>query len=97
MRSDSIALWLAATVVAAAVAPLHAEDPAAAVDPLTARRITPAEIQRRLAAGAGPIVLDTRGVFGPTTARGAIHVPVDAVTTWAKGVPKNALILAYCT
>ena len=97
MRSDSIALWFAAAVVATAVAPLHAEDPAAAVDPLTARRITPADIQRRIEAGARPIVLDTRGVFGPTIAKGAVHVPVDAVAAWAKDVRKNALILAYCT
>ena len=84
-------------VVTGAVVPLHAEDAASPFDPLTARRITPAEIRHRIDAGAKPIVLDTRGVFGPTIAKGAVHVPNDAIAAWAKDVPKNALILAYCT
>jgi hypothetical protein len=86
-------ILVAAVLVAAAVAPLRAAD----VDPGVARRLAPEEVQRRIAAGEKPIILDTRASLGDEKAKGAQHVPNDRIETWAKDVPKDALIVAYCT
>ena len=83
----------AAFLVAAVAAPLHAAD----FDRGVARRLAPEEVQRRIAAGEKPIILDTRTSLGDEKAKGAQHVPNDRIEAWAKDVPKDALIVAYCT
>ena len=93
MTAASTRILLAAVLVAAVGAPLGAAD----LDPGVARRLGPEEIQRRIAAGEKPIILDTRASLGDDKAKGAQHVPNDRIETWAKDVPKDALIVAYCT
>jgi|RhiMetdeSRZDD1v2_1073273.scaffolds.fasta_scaffold1691562_2 hypothetical protein len=93
MTPASGRIVLAAVFVAAVAAPLHAAD----LDRGVARRLAPEEVQRRIAAGAKPIILDTRASLGDDKAKGAVHVPNDRIEAWAKDVPKDALIVAYCT
>ncbi len=66
-------------------------------DPAVARRISADELQKRIAAGEKPIVLDTRVDQTDVVAHGAAHVTNDQITNWAKDVRKDALIVAYCT
>ena len=99
MRSIVVLLAVALALVASLAAPIHAAEdaPRVVVDPGVARRITPADLQKRMAAGEKAIVLDTRASVGDTIAKGAVHVPNDQIETWAKDVPKGTLIAAYCT
>lgn len=88
------------TVIALAgglAAPLRADDSPAAFDPTVARRITPAEVQKRRDAGEKAIILDTRPNQAGGIIHGAVHVPGNELETWAKDVRKDALIVAYCT
>ena len=93
MAPASTRLLLAAVLVAAVAAPLRAAD----LDPGVARRLAPEDVQRRIGAGEKPIILDTRTSLGDEKAKGAQHVPNDRIEAWAKDVPKDALIVAYCT
>jgi hypothetical protein len=77
-------------------APLGAEE-AARFDPAVARRITPQEVQRRREGGEKPIILDTRSSVRDVIAQGAVRVPNERIEAWAKDVPRDALIVAYCT
>jgi len=78
--------------------PLRAEEKAASFDPSVARRIKPEEVQQRQKAGQTPIVVDTRAVAnGETIVQGAVLLPANGIEAWAKDVPKNALIVTYCT
>ena len=93
----TVRLGLALVLVLGVVAPLRAEDAAGKFDPQVARRIKPEEVQKRIAAGEKPIVLDTRGHLGDVIAKDAVVVPNDRVETWAKDKPRDALIVTYCT
>lgn len=84
-------------VTCSLVTPLRAADEAPPFDVKVARRITPEEVQKRRDAGEKAIILDTRGSTGDTVIRGSVHVTSDRMAAWAKDVPKDALIVAYCT
>jgi hypothetical protein len=90
-----LACGLATAVRAEEVAP--AKPAAPAFDPAVARRITPAEVEQRQAAGEKPIVVDTRGGVSGDIVKGAQLVTGDRIQAWSKDVPKNALIVTYCT
>jgi hypothetical protein len=79
-----------------AAAPLHAEE-GRDFDPAVARRIKPEEVRRRQDAGEKVVLLDTRGGVGNLIAKGAVQLTNGGVEAWAKNVPKDALIVAYCT
>jgi hypothetical protein len=81
----------------AAAVPVSAVHTPAAFDAATARRITPEDVQRRRAAGEKAIILDTRNNLGDDAVAGATLVRNDDVETWAKGVPRDTLIITYCT
>lgn len=70
---------------------------AAPFDPKVARRITAEEVKKRMDAGKPVIWIDTRGKFVGPIVKGAAHVPADKLDAWAKDVPKDAFIVAYCT
>jgi hypothetical protein len=76
--------------------PLRAEEKVA-FDPSVARRIKPEEVRQRQKAGQKPIIVDTRASVSDEIVKGAVVVPADGLEAWAKGIPKNALIVAYCT
>jgi len=97
MRSITIRVAIATVLACGLAGALRAEEGARPFDPGVARRITPEEVQRRRDAGERPIILDTRGSVADGMAQGAVHVPNERIEAWAKDVPKDALIVAYCT
>ena len=62
-----------------------------------ARRMTAEDVKARLEEGQKITVIDTRSAFTGPIAKGAAHVPADQLTTWAKDLPKETMIVAYCT
>jgi hypothetical protein len=84
-------------VVLALAGAVHAAGPSPSLDVKVARRISIAEVQKRLAAKEKVLILDSRaGVAGAVMIAGAVHVPDSQVATWAKDVPRDALIVTYC-
>ena len=75
----------------------HAEEPARASAPDGVRRMTPEEVQQHRKAGDKLIVLDARAQVTDAIIPGAAHVPNEEIDAWAKGKPRDALIVAYCT
>ena len=97
MSSITVRVAVAAALACALAAPLRGAETAGAFDPGVARRITPAEVQRRREGGEKPIILDTRPSPSEAIIQGAVHVPNDRIEAWAKDAPKDALIVTYCT
>jgi hypothetical protein len=97
MRSLAVAVPFALALTGLLARAVPAVEPVPTPEAPVARRMTPEELQRRLRMGAKPIILDTRASTGDVMAKGAIHVTGDRIAEWAKGVPKTALIVAYCT
>jgi len=97
MRSTARLAALALVAVSAAFTSARAEEKAAVVVPGEARRISADDLKKRMDAGEKPIILDTRFATGDTIAKGAVHVTNDKIDAWAKDVPKDKLIVAYCT
>ena len=68
-------------------------------DVAVARRMTPEELKKHMDAGEKVYVVDAR--FSPRGAivKGAVLKTTEQLEAWAKesNVPKNALIVAYCT
>jgi hypothetical protein len=62
-----------------------------------ARRMTAEDVKARLEEGQKITVIDTRSAFTGPMAKGAAHVPADQLTAWAKDLPKETMIVAYCT
>ncbi|MCH8198962.1 MAG: hypothetical protein IIA54_02695, partial [Chloroflexi bacterium] len=80
------------------------EDTAAAllgVHEQEARRITPAELDKRLRSGDPPLVLDvrTRSKYEADGVRmaGSIRLHPDEVLTWALENARGRSVVAYCT
>lgn len=90
-------LVLAVALACGTNAALAASDAKPVFDPEVARRITPEQVEHRREKGEKTIFVDTRGNTGEAVIRGAQHVPNDRIETWAKDVPKDALIVTYCT
>jgi rhodanese-related sulfurtransferase len=61
-----------------------------------ARRIEVPEVQAQLTAGKKIVFVDGRGKASGKIIKGAVHVPYDNVETWAKDVPKDTVVVAYC-
>lgn len=96
MRSIPRLAALALLAVCAASTLARAEEKAA-FNPGEARRISADDLKKRMDAGEKPIILDTRFATGDTIAKGAVHVTNDKIEAWAKDVPKDKLVVAYCT
>jgi rhodanese-related sulfurtransferase len=96
IRVFSLGVVLFATSVAG-----FAQQPAqtmnAAFDVNVARRVTAEEVKTQLDAGAKVYVIDNRSSFTGQMAKGATHVPIAKIAEWAKEIPKDAMIVAYCT
>ena len=89
---------IAIVLVCGIAVPLRAEEKAAAAfDPSVARRIKPEEVQQRQNAGEKPTIVDTRASAGDEIVKGAVFFPAAGIEAWAKDIPKNALIVTYCT
>lgn len=86
-------LALLAPLAAAAAEPA----PRGGFDPAVARRITPEQVRERIAGGARPVFIDTRGRATGSIVRGALHLPGGRLSGWAARQPRDLLIVAYCT
>ena len=96
MISLSVRIVIGTALACSLAVPLRAEE-ATTFDPGVARRITPEEVQRRRDGGEKALIVDTRSRPSDVIVRGAVHVPNDRTEVWAKDVPKDALIVTYCT
>lgn len=68
-----------------------------AFDVNVARRVTADEVKSQIDAGTKVYVIDNRSSFTGQMAKGAAHVPIAKIAEWAKEIPKDAMIVAYCT
>jgi len=68
----------------------------APADALEPRLITIDDVKAKMAANTKMIILDARSAITGDMVKGAVHVPLDRLEAWAKDVPKDALIVAYC-
>lgn len=94
---SSVALCLLAALAFALTTSATEPSPTATFDPTVARRISIPEVQRRLAAGEKIVLVDARSSLdGDAMIKDAVHVPDGRLAEWAKGRPKDALIVAYC-
>jgi len=93
MTSLTPRIMLAAAVTCGIAVLARAES----FDPAVARRMTIEDVQKHRKAGDKIIVVDARAQETDVIIPGAVHVPNDAIDTWAKGTPKDALIVAYCS
>lgn len=62
-----------------------------------ARRMTAEDVLARREEGQSITVVDTRSKFTGPVARGAVNLTDDKLAVWSKGMPKDTLIVAYCT
>jgi rhodanese-related sulfurtransferase len=61
------------------------------------RRVTADEMRFYLDAGERVYFVDNRSVFSGPMVKGASHIPLGKLAEWSKTVPKDAMIVAYCT
>jgi hypothetical protein len=97
MTSLTIRIVLATALTCGLVARAGAADPASSFDPEVARRMNIQDVQKHRTAGDKIIIVDARAQETDVIVPGAVHVPNDEIDTWAKGTPKDALIVTYCT
>lgn len=74
------------------------EQPAPAPRPVEARRITATEAREAVAKGTA-VLVDVRGAeaYAAEHAKGALSIPLHEVTARASELPKDKLIITYCT
>lgn len=82
-------------------APVRAGDqppPEAPPRPVEARRISVADAREALAKGTA-VLVDVRAAesYAAGHAKGAVSIPVDQVAARASELPKDKLIITYCT
>jgi rhodanese-related sulfurtransferase len=59
--------------------------------------ISAQELKQRLDKGEKVIILDARHDLNGQIIKNAVHVPMDKLEDWAKGVDKKTVIITYCT
>lgn len=88
-------------IVAVAAVSIHAGQSAATTtepfNPRVVRRITTDDVKLRVEAGEQMLVVDVRSSFTGPKIKNAAHVPLKKLAEWAKEVPRDALVVTYCT
>lgn len=59
--------------------------------------ITAKELKQRMDKGEKVIIIDARHNLNGEIIKGAVHVPMDKLEDWAKGIDKKTVIVSYCT
>jgi rhodanese-related sulfurtransferase len=59
--------------------------------------ITAHELKQRLDKGEKVVIVDARHDLNGQIIKSAVHVPMDKLEDWAKGVDKKTVIVTYCT
>lgn len=75
----------------------YVEGTDAPFDPAVARRITAADVKKRLDAGQQVVFIDTRPDPEGAMIEGAVQVTEDRIGDWGRTAPKSAFIVIYCT
>jgi 3-mercaptopyruvate sulfurtransferase SseA len=62
------------------------------------RRITPAEVRAALSSGEA-VIIDVRGIgsYEEGHIKGAIHMPIDQLLNRVSELPRDKMIIAYCS
>ena len=89
-------LTIAAAVLTLLVAASLFAAPKAKADDAK-HEITAKELKQRMDKGEKVIIIDARHDLNGQIIKGAIHVPMDKLEDWAKGVDKKTIIASYCT
>jgi len=99
-RFVTIAGWTAGCLLVAAAASLFAAEPPSPPPQSSdaARRIGAAEARQALAKGEA-VLVDVRAKesYDAEHAQGALTIPLGEVTSRASELPKDKLIITYCT
>jgi rhodanese-related sulfurtransferase len=85
----AVSLFAAPKVVATAKANVVADD--------AKHEITAQELKQRLEKGEKVVIVDARHDLNGQIIKSAVHVPMDKLEDWAKGIDKKAVIVTYCT
>src|SRR5689334_2522356 len=59
--------------------------------------MTAQELKQRLDKGEKVIIVDARHTLNGQIIKSAVHVPMDSLEDWAKGIDKKTIIVTYCT
>lgn len=92
-----LAVCLAGNVSHAANADTHAQ-PARKQSDKEARRITPAELREAMEKGQ-VVIVDVRGeaAYNSGHIKGALLIPMDQIGARAGELPRNKMIVTYCS
>ena len=90
-----LSLLVAASLFAAPKAVATAEANVAGDD--TKHEITGKELKERLDKGEKVVIVDARHDLNGQIIKSAVHVPMDKLEDWAKGIDKKTVIVTYCT
>ena len=63
----------------------------------TKHEITAKELKERLDKGEKVVIVDARHDLNGQIIKSAVHVPMDKLEDWAKGIDKKTVIVTYCT
>jgi hypothetical protein len=66
-------------------------------DPAVARRITVGDLKKRMDGGEKIVILDVRGVTSGTVIKSAIQVPKGQTGAVTEKLPRDTLIICYCS
>lgn len=90
------ALHLGACIAALTLASAAGAEPDK-LDPNVARRITAKDVKKHMDSGEKIAFVDTRGVSSGPVIKGALQVPKGEVASFADKLPRDGLIVCYCT
>ncbi|MEN3332702.1 MAG: hypothetical protein V7641_2067 [Blastocatellia bacterium] len=91
-------LMIAAAVLSLLIAAgLFAAPKALATADDAKHEITAQELKQRLDKGEKLVILDARHDLNGQIIKNAVHVPMDKLEDWAKGIDKKTVIVTYCT
>jgi rhodanese-related sulfurtransferase len=92
----SWALHLGACIAALTLASATSAEPER-LDPNVARRITVEDVKKHMESGEKIVFVDTRGVSSGPAIKDAIQVPKGEIASFADKLPRDGLIVCYCT
>ena len=95
-REPRVAMQLGLCIAALALASVALAEPKK-FDPAVARRITVDDLKKRMDSGEKVVVLDTRSVTSGPVIKGATQAAKDQLGGIAEKLPRDKLIVCYCS
>ena len=91
-------LWIATGASAFAQPQTTPQSPQASADPATARRISSEEARQAVAKGEAVLVdVRDKAAYASGHAKGAVSLPLSDLPSRAGELPKDKLVITYCT